>query len=289
MKIIGTIEEIKKEIRTFRMHGRTVGFVPTMGALHRGHLSMLEPSKSENDLTVVSIFVNPSQFGPNEDFDRYPRDLRRDEALLRERGVDILFYPDTAEIYPPGYSTYVEVEKLGNVLCGKSRPTHFKGVSTVVLKLFNIVKPDIAYFGRKDAQQAILLKRMAVDLNLDVTIKGMPIIRDEDGLALSSRNIYLSAEEREAARHFPRTLTEAKARIGSGLRDAGLIKAFIDTEIKKSPLVTVDYIEVVTLDTLEPFTRGPEGQVIDMNNTLVAGAVRVGKTRLIDNFILGEI
>lgn len=289
MKIIGTVEEIKKEIRTFRLHGRTVGFVPTMGALHRGHLSLLEPCKSENDITVVSIFVNPAQFGPGEDFDRYPRDFRRDEVLLREQGVDILFYPDAAEIYPPGYSTYVEVEKLGNVLCGKSRPTHFRGVATVVLKLFNIVKPDNAYFGRKDGQQAILLKRMAVDLNLDVTVKAMPIVRDEDGLALSSRNVYLSAEERGAARCFPHALREAKERIGAGLRDAPGIKAFIEAEIKKNPSVTVDYIEVVTLDTLEPFPTGPEGQVIDKNNTLVAGAVRVGKTRLIDNFILGEI
>ena len=286
MKIIRTIKEIKKEIRTLRTHGRTVGFVPTMGALHRGHLSLMEPCKAENDLTVVSIFVNPSQFGPGEDFDQYPRDLRRDEALLREQGVDILFYPDTAEIYPPGYATYVEVEKLGNVLCGKSRPTHFRGVATVVLKLFNIVKPDYAYFGQKDGQQAILLKRMAVDLNLDVTIKAMPIVRDEDGLAMSSRNVYLSAEEREAALCFPRALREAKERIGSGLEDAPGIRAFIEAEIKKSPLVTVDYIEVVTLDTLEPF---PESQLIDKNNTLVAGAVRVGKTRLIDNFILGEI
>jgi len=277
---------MKKEIQTLRTDGRTVGFVPTMGALHRGHLSLLEPCKGENDLTVVSIFVNPSQFGPGEDFDRYPRDFRRDEALLREQGVDILFYPDTAEIYPPGYATYVEVEKLGNVLCGKSRPTHFRGVATVVLKLFNIVRPDNAYFGRKDGQQVILLKRMSVDLNLDVTIKAMPIVRDEDGLAMSSRNVYLSAEEREAALYFTRALREAKERIGSGLENAPGIKAFIEAEIKKSPLVTVDYIEVVTLDTLEPF---PEDRVIDKNNTLVAGAVRVGKTRLIDNFILGEI
>lgn len=280
---------MKKEIQTLRTDGRTVGFVPTMGALHRGHLSLLEPCKGENDLTVVSIFVNPSQFGPGEDFDRYPRDFRRDEALLREQGVDILFYPDTAEIYPPGYATYVEVEKLGNVLCGKSRPTHFRGVATVVLKLFNIVRPDNAYFGRKDGQQVILLKRMSVDLNLDVTIKAMPIVRDEDGLAMSSRNVYLSAEEREAALYFTRALREAKERIGSGLENAPGIKAFIEAEIKKSPLVTVDYIEVVTLDTLGPFPEGPEGQVIDKNNTLVAGAVRVGKTRLIDNFILGEI
>ncbi len=289
MKIIETIEDIKNQVRTFRRQGGTVGFVPTMGALHRGHLSLVGPCKRENDLTVVSIFVNPSQFGPNEDFDRYPRDFRRDEILLREQGVDILFYPDTTEIYPPGYSTYVEVEALENVLCGKSRPTHFRGVGTVVLKLFNIVKPDNAYFGRKDAQQVILLKRMTTDLDLDVTVKAMPIVRDEDGLALSSRNVYLSDVEREAALHFSRALTTARERIVSGLRDVSRIKTFIENEIKKSPLVTVDYIEVVTLDRLGPFPEGPEGRVIDMNNTLAAGAVRVGKTRLIDNFILGEI
>lgn len=289
MKIVRTIDEIKEEITAHRRNERTIGFVPTMGALHRGHLSLVEPCKRENDVTVVSVFVNPAQFGPTEDFDRYPRDFQKDETLLKESGVDLIFYPDTIEIYPPGFSLYIDVGKMGSVLCGKSRPTHFRGVATVVLKLFNIVKPDNAYFGQKDAQQALLLKRMAKDFNLDVTVKAMPIIRDEDGLALSSRNVYLSAEEREAALYFSRALRKGYERIRSGLRDAALIKAAIEEEINKSPLVTIDYIEIVRLDTLEPFPEGPEGRVIDMDNTLAAGAVRVGKTRLIDNFILGEL
>jgi pantoate--beta-alanine ligase len=289
MKIIQTIDGVKKEIK--KHQGQSIGFVPTMGYLHQGHLSLIEQSKKENDVTVVSIFVNPTQFGPNEDFNRYPRDLQRDEALLKELDVDLLFFPNSTEMYPSGYSTYVEVETMGKVLCGKSRPTHFRGVTTVVLKLFNIVNPTNAYFGQKDAQQAILLKRMATDLNLDITIKVMPIVRDTDGLALSSRNAYLSVEEREAALHLPRALAEAKREIEAGLKDTSKIKALIEKELKKSPLITIDYVEVVTLDRLENFPIHQEGQTVDinMNNTLVAAAVRVGKTRLIDNFILGEI
>jgi len=291
MKIIKTIPEIKSEIRKQREQGqaRTIGFVPTMGALHRGHLSLVQACREENDVTVVSIFVNPAQFGPNEDFEKYPRDFQKDESMLKELGVDLIFYPAKDEIYPPGYSTYVEVEKLGQVLCGKSRPTHFRGVATVVLKLFNIIKPDRAYFGRKDAQQAVIIKRMAAELNLDVTIKALPIVRDHDGLALSSRNVYLSPAERGAALHLPRALMRAQERIQAGLKDAAEIKTGIETELKKSPLLTVDYVEAATLDGLEPFPGSPGGQLIDSNNTLVAAAVKVGKTRLIDNFILGEI
>jgi pantoate--beta-alanine ligase len=289
MKIVKTIDGVKKEIK--KHQGHSIGFVPTMGYLHQGHLSLIEQSKKENDITVVSIFVNPTQFGPNEDFNRYPRDLQRDEALLNELDVDLLFFPHSTEMYPSGYSTYVEVETMGKVLCGKSRPTHFKGVATVVLKLFNIVNATIAYFGQKDAQQAILLKRMTTDLNLNTTVKVMPIVRDTDGLALSSRNEYLTIEEREAALHLPRALEKAKSQIRDGLNDASGIKGIIEKELKKSPLITIDYVEVVTLDTLENFPKNQEGQTvdIDMNNTLVAAAVRVGKTRLIDNFILGEI
>lgn len=289
MKIIKTIDGVKKEIK--KHQGHSIGFVPTMGYLHQGHLSLIEQSKKENDVTVVSIFVNPTQFGPNEDFNRYPRDLQRDEALLKELDVDLLFFPNSTEMYPSGYSTYVEVETMGKVLCGKSRPTHFRGVNTVVLKLFNIVNPTIAYFGQKDAQQAILLKRMATDLNLDITIQIMPIVRDTDGLALSSRNAYLSVEERESALRLPRALAEAKRQIEAGLKDASEIKALIEKELKKSPLITIDYVEVVTLDKLENFPKNQEGQTVDINrnNTLAAAAVRVGKTRLIDNFILGEI
>jgi pantoate--beta-alanine ligase len=289
MKIIQTINGIKKKIK--KHQGQSIGFVPTMGYLHQGHLSLIEQSKKENDVTVVSIFVNPTQFGPDEDFNRYPRDLQRDEALLKELHVDLLFFPNSTEVYPSGYSTYVEVETMGKVLCGKSRPTHFRGVTTVVLKLFNIVNPTTAYFGQKDAQQAILLKHMTIDLNLDITIKVMPIVRDTDGLALSSRNAYLSTAEREAALYLPRALAKAKSQIEAGLKDASEIKTLIENELKKSPLITIDYVEVVTLDKLENFPKNQEGQTVDisMNNTLVAAAARVGKTRLIDNFILGEI
>lgn len=289
MKIINAIPDAKAEIKKHREQGRAIGFVPTMGALHKGHLSLVEACQKENDITIVSIFVNPAQFGPSEDFEKYPRDFQKDEGMLKELGVDIIFYPPKDEIYPPGFSTYVEVEKLGNVLCGKSRPTHFRGVATVVLKLFNIIKPDRAYFGRKDAQQAALLKRMVSDLNLDVILKALPIVRDTDGLALSSRNVYLSTEERTAALSLPRALLQAEKQIRDGMLNAAEIKANIETELRKNPLINIDYIEVVTLDRLGPFPESPRGQLIDIKNTLVAAAVKVGKTRLIDNIMLGEI
>jgi pantoate--beta-alanine ligase len=283
MKIFETTHQLREELRKYKRQGQTIGFVPTMGYLHRGHLSLVEQSKKENEKTVVSIFVNPTQFGPGEDFDRYPRDPEMDERLLKELEVDVVFYPAVKEIYPEGYATYVEVEKLGNVLCGKSRPTHFRGVTTVVLKLLNIVSPGCAYFGSKDAQQAIIIKKMVKDLNLDVTIQTMPIVRDPDGLALSSRNAYLSAEEREAALTLSRALKKAKTEIDHGLRDAPAIEELIQKEINKSPLVTIDYVEVVSLDALGKI------KTITVDNTLVAGAIWVGKTRLIDNFTLGEI
>ncbi|MCU0286779.1 MAG: pantoate--beta-alanine ligase [Acidobacteria bacterium] len=291
MKIIKTIPGIKIEIKKQREQGRTIGFVPTMGALHQGHLSLVKACQKENDITVVSIFVNPAQFGPNEDFEKYPRDFQKDEHMLDELGVDIIFYPTKDEIYPLGYAAYVNVEKLDQVLCGKSRPTHFKGVATVVLKLFNIIKPDNAYFGRKDAQQAILLKKMVIDLNLDVGLKALPIIRDDDGLALSSRNVYLSKEEREAALNMPRALMQMEKQIRGGLLDATAIKAGIEAQLKKSPLIIIDYVEVVTLDRLEHFQKNSQDQEqhIELKNTLVAVAIKVGKTRLIDNIILGEI
>lgn len=282
MKIFETIDQLREALRKYKS-GQTIGFVPTMGYLHRGHLSLVEQSKKENDVTVVSIFVNPTQFGPGEDFDSYPRDAERDERLLRELAVDVVFYPLIKEIYPEGYATYVEVEKLGNVLCGKSRPTHFRGVTTVVLKLLNIVSPTCAYFGRKDAQQAIIIKKMVKDLNLDVTIQTLPIVRDTDGLALSSRNAYLSAQERKAALSLSRTLEKAKIEIEQGRRDASVIKELIQKEIGKYPLVSVDYVEVVSLDALKKI------KTITVDNTLVAAAIWVGKTRLIDNFTLGEI
>ncbi|MCK4764365.1 MAG: pantoate--beta-alanine ligase [Candidatus Aminicenantes bacterium] len=287
MKIIKTIAAVKKETR--KLKGKTFGFVPTMGCLHQGHLSLMEQSLRENDVTVVSIFVNPTQFAPNEDLDSYPRDLKKDEKSLKELGVDILFFPDVKEIYPGGYSTYVQVEELYKVLCGKSRPTHFRGVTTVVLKLFNIVAPDNAYFGSKDAQQAVIIKKMALDLNLDVTIKALPIVRDTDGLALSSRNTYLSGPQREAALCLPKALRKAEELIAAGLEDAAQIKTEIVKELQQSKLVEIDYVEIVSLNSLKTYERSEGTMDIDVNNTLVAAAVKLGKTRLIDNFILGEI
>jgi len=282
MRQIETIAGVKQALKQYAC-GKTIGFVPTMGYLHRGHLSLVEQCKKENDAAVVSIFVNPAQFGPAEDFNTYPRDMAGDLKLLEELGVDIVFCPPAAEIYPAGYSTYVGVEKLANVLCGKSRPGHFRGVATVVLKLLNITAPTRAYFGQKDAQQAVVIKKMVNDLNLDVVIRIMPIARDADGLALSSRNVYLSPEERAAALCMPGALQTVKTKILEGLRDVSAVKDMLQREMNHHPLVKVDYLEVVSLDGLEKLEE------IDMHNTLVAAAIWAGKTRLIDNFILGEI
>lgn len=287
MNILTKITDIKIEIA--RLAGQSIGFVPTMGYLHRGHLSLVEQSKKENDVTVVSIFVNPAQFGPQEDFSTYPRAVAADEKMLRDLDVDILFLPGQEEIYPSGYLSYVDVEKLGSVLCGRSRPGHFRGVATVVLKLFNIVTPTRAYFGQKDAQQATIIKKMVKDLDLDVDIRVMPIVRDPDGLALSSRNAYLSATERQAALHLSRGLSQAQAQIAQGLREVGQIKAVIRQELEKNDLLQIDYIEVVSLDRLEAFAHGGQEGRVDPGNTLVAVAINVGRTRLIDNFVLGEI
>ncbi len=281
MRIIKKIDDLKKEL--FTLMGKKIGLVPTMGYLHEGHLSLINQSIKENDISVVSIFVNPFQFGPNEDFNAYPRDMERDSKLLEERRVDILFSPDSGEMYPENFSTFVEVEKLSKVLCGRSRPIHFRGVCTVVLKLFNIVKPENVYFGAKDAQQAVIIKRMKEDLNLDISIKVMPIVRDEDGLALSSRNKYLSKEEREAALLMPEALKEANMLINNGLFEANKIREKIVRELKKNKCIKIDYIEIVNLKTLESLDK------IDNNNTLIAVAIKLGETRLIDNFILGEI
>jgi pantoate--beta-alanine ligase len=231
----------------------------------------------------VSIFVNPAQFGPEEDLDRYPRDFQRDQRLLEERSVDGLFFPDTDRMYGSGYATYVEVEKLGAVLCGKTRPTHFRGVTTVVLKLLNLVQPTTVYFGQKDAQQAIIIKRMVVDLNLDSVVRVLPIIRDKDGLALSSRNRYLSEKEREAAVLLPEALKTAQKRIREGRGDSSDLKKRIKKVLEQNPLIKIEYIEVVSLDLLDPLRE------LDPENSLVAVAIKVGSTRLIDNFILGEI
>ncbi|MBN2399388.1 MAG: pantoate--beta-alanine ligase [Candidatus Aminicenantes bacterium] len=281
MKICRTIPSLVEAIS--RAGRQSIGFVPTMGFLHAGHLSLVERCRQENDLAVVSIFVNPSQFGLNEDLDRYPRDLERDSALLEKERVDLLFLPGRADIYPPGYATYVSVDGLDAVLCGASRPGHFRGVATVVLKLFNLVHPQRAYFGQKDAQQAIIICRMVCDLNLPVQIKVLPIVRDRDGLALSSRNIYLSPAERRAARHLPQALTMAADLISRGVQEAAVLKKAMAEEFAKDRLIQVDYIAVTGLQDLVDLT------LIQPGNTLIAAAIRVGKTRLIDNLILGDL
>lgn len=276
MDIINTIAGMKKAVKELRQQGRRIGFVPTMGYLHEGHLSLVRACRQEADSTVVSIFVNPIQFGPREDFHRYPRDLERDRSLLEKEGVDILFYPSAEEMYPVGFRTYVEVTGLQDVLCGRSRPGHFRGVATVVLKLFNIVSPDVAFFGQKDAQQAVIIRRMVRDLDLDVEIKVRPIVRDADGLALSSRNTYLSAEERRAALAIPRSLEEAAAMIEGGERRAGVIIERMRAILAAEPLLRIDYVEIVDPEELTP------REMID-GEALVAVAVYCGQTRLIDN------
>lgn len=276
MRLVEKVEEMKEVAQTLRRQGKIIGFVPTMGYLHAGHLSLVRAARSETAITVVSIFVNPIQFGPKEDFHRYPRDLSRDRAMLEAEGVDYLFYPSSEEMYPPGFKTYVEVTRLQDVLCGRSRPGHFRGVATVVLKLFNIVSPDLAYFGQKDAQQAIIIQQMVRDLNLDVKIKVLPIVRDDDGLALSSRNAYLSQEERRAALAIPRSLKEAVRLVASGEKRAEAIRSQIEKVIGGEPRLRIDYVEVVHPEKLTPVEMIDEG-------CLIAVAVYCGQTRLIDN------
>lgn len=280
METIRISNVMQETSNTNILKGRKIGFVPTMGALHEGHLSLVRRSKQENDITVVSIFVNPIQFGPNEDFNRYPRDFDGDFNKLQNEGVDILFYPDIASIYPEGYSTYVEVKGLSDKLCGAFRPGHFKGVATIVTKLFNIVKPNRAYFGQKDYQQSIIIRRMVKDLNLDVEIIVCPTVREEDGLAMSSRNSYLSGKEREAATIIYKTLTKASELIQSGIIDGVRIKNFMMEEIKKEPAVSsIDYVGVYDPETLDEID-------IIKSEVVLAAAIFIGKTRLIDNIIV---
>jgi pantoate--beta-alanine ligase len=279
MKRVQSVAGMKAEARGRAAAGRTIGLVPTMGALHEGHLSLVRESRRSAAVTVVSIFVNPLQFGAGEDFQKYPRDYDQDAVLLEREGVDVLFLPDTAEMYPPDFQTTVEVGRLQENLCGASRPGHFKGVATVVLKLLNIVRPDIAFFGQKDAQQAVVLQRMAADLNLDVTVRIMPIVREPDGLALSSRNVYLSAEERQAAVVLSRSLAEARRAFEGGERRATALTLLVRNIIASEPRARINYVEAVGWPDLECL------DVID-RDALVALAVCIGKTRLIDNTIL---
>jgi pantoate--beta-alanine ligase len=281
MKTCRTVASLRQALPA--LPGTSIGLVPTMGALHEGHLSLVRCSRRENDITVVSIFVNPSQFGPNEDLQRYPRDAQRDGALLEGEGADLLFLPDVAEVYPRPYRTYVDVTGLDDKLCGRSRPGHFRGVATIVLKLLNLARPQRAYFGQKDAQQALIIRQLVRDLDLPVQLRVLPIVRAADGLALSSRNVYLSAAERRAALALPRSLEQARALIAGGERRSRVVHAAMEAEIAREPLLAVDYIAVVGLDDLE------EAAEIVPGHTLVAAAVRVGKTRLIDNYLSGDI
>ena len=279
MRKISAVAEMKAAAAELRSRGRTIGLVPTMGFLHEGHLSLVRESLKKTEATVVSIFVNPLQFGPREDFQKYPRDPARDAAVLEAEGVSVLFQPAELEMYPEGYRTTVEVAGLQDKLCGASRPGHFKGVATVVLKLLQIVGPDRALFGRKDAQQAMILRRMAEDLNLDVTIEVLPIVRESDGLAMSSRNAYLSPEERQAATVLFKSLEEARRIFDGGERAAARILDKMSRLIGEEPRAKVDYLEIVDANTLEPLDRIEE-------EALVALAVFFGRTRLIDNTIL---
>ncbi|MGE5549625.1 MAG: pantoate--beta-alanine ligase [Bacteroidota bacterium] len=279
MKVCRTIAEIRAALAPVHLSGRSVGFVPTMGYLHAGHLSLVERARAENEATVVSIFVNPTQFGPEEDFARYPRDEPRDLALCDEAGVNFVFTPDAAEMYPPGFQTYVDVTGLSQGLCGASRPGHFRGVATVVAKLFAIVQPRRAYFGEKDAQQLRVIRRLAQDLNLPVTVVPVPIIREPDGLAMSSRNVYLSAEERRAALVLYRSLLVARDLVRSGEQNAAVVAEAMRALIAAESLARLDYLAIVDDETLAPVER------ID-RPTLIALAVFIGRTRLIDNVLV---
>jgi len=279
LEICDTIKKAREAIARLRKGGGRVGLAPTMGALHEGHLSLVRAARKECDVVVVSIFVNPTQFGPAEDLERYPRTFNADCRACEAEGVDMVFAPAPEEMYPPGYETYVVEENLTGVLCGRSRPTHFRGVLTVVLKLFNIVKPDAAYFGQKDAQQAVVIKRMVSDLNLPVDIVTMPICREADGLAMSSRNSYLSTEERRDAVCLYEALCRARGMIAGGEKDARAVRAEMRKIIGRHGSARIDYVEIVdprTLESVETISR----------DVLIPLAVYIGRTRLIDNICL---
>jgi pantoate--beta-alanine ligase len=269
---------MKQLARSIKKKGLTIGFVPTMGYLHEGHLSLVRIARVKTDFVVVSIFVNPTQFGPREDLAHYPRDLGRDQRLLRRENVDVIFMPKENDMYPRSHDTAVHVERLSRLLCGLSRPHHFRGVTTVVLKLFNIIQPDIAVFGRKDFQQAVIIRRMVADLDLDVKIITGPIVREKGGLAMSSRNTYLTSAQRKNATILYAALKYARSAYRSGIRDAQKIKSRMAQMIEEKK-GTIDYIEIVHKDTLMPEKRLQK-------NTLIALAVYFGKTRLLDNTVL---
>jgi len=278
VEVVTTVQEMRQAVARARAAGARIGFVPTMGALHEGHGALVDASVAECDVTVVSIFVNPLQFGPAEDFHKYPRDLEADKAFCQARGVDFIFAPSEKEMYPEPPRAFVEVEELTAGLCGAFRPGHFRGVTTVVTKLFHIVMPDVAYFGQKDYQQLAVIRRMVDDLNFPVEIRGVPTVREADGLAMSSRNRYLNPEERRAATALYRGLTAAKALLEQGERNADRVRQRVREELAKEPLVREQYVEVVDADDLSQVSY-IDGRVA------VAVAAFVGTTRLIDNIV----
>ncbi len=276
MKIISTRQETFNYLTALKMSGRTIGLVPTMGALHEGHLSLVRAAVRETDVSVVSIFVNPTQFGPSEDLDKYPRQERRDLELLGAAGAHLVFMPTPADVYPSGYRTYVEVEQLGSKLCGASRPGHFRGVTTVVNLLFHTIRPDRAYFGLKDRQQFIVLKRMVKDLGWPIEMIGMPTVREPDGLAMSSRNAYLSPEERAVAPLIHRGLESAHDAFRSGQTDPAVLCTIVSQTLKREPRFRIDYVQLVDRESLETPAQAGAGDFI-------AVAAFLGNTRLIDN------
>jgi pantoate--beta-alanine ligase len=281
MKIIKTTKEMQSFSESLRIKGKRIAFVPTMGYFHEGHLNLMKEAGKRGDCVVISIYVNPTQFGPNEDFSRYPRNFERDREMAEGVGVDVIFFPPDNEMYPDNYQTYVNVENVTQNLCGLSRPGHFRGVATVCAKLFNMVKPHVAVFGKKDFQQLIVIKRMVEDLNMDLEIAGMPTTREADGLAMSSRNTYLTAEQRESALSLSRSLKMAKGLYEDGERDTGRILSAAVKFIESHPHARIDYVQICSTTTMKDVER-IEGDCV------MALAVRIGTTRLIDNYVFGE-
>lgn len=279
-QVIKKPKQMQEIMTGIKKEDKTIGFVPTMGYLHDGHVSLIERARQENDVVVVSIFVNPIQFGKNEDFDRYPRDFERDFKVCKNSGVDYIFHPDYTDMYPEGFKTYVQVEGLSDLLCGAFRPGHFRGVATVVLKLFNIVQPTNAYFGKKDYQQFKIIQRMVEDLNVPVNVVGCPTVREPDGLAMSSRNKYLSQEERSSALFISKSLFEVKRGFESGITDANRLTDMGLAVLKQAPLLKeIQYYQIVNPETLQPVNQAKKGDIL-------LTAVYIGNTRLIDNIEL---
>lgn len=279
MNVAYTVKEVREQVKAWKKEGLSVGLVPTMGYLHEGHASLMKKAVEENDRVVASVFVNPTQFGPTEDLESYPRDFDKDCALCESIGVNLVFHPEPEEMYAPDFCTWVDMDVLSKTLCGKSRPIHFRGVCTVVSKLFNIVTPDRAYFGQKDAQQLAIIRRMVRDLNMDIEIVGCPIVREEDGLAKSSRNTYLNEEERAAALILSKAVFLGQKMAADGETDTAVIKKAMIEKVESEPLAKIDYVEIVDGLSMQPVDK------IE-SSILAAMAVYIGKTRLIDNFII---